>query len=118
MGPALEGMNMSCGMTADDGAITHIRASNDGLVYKMAGEGRPVGLTGTAIIDLVSILIEIGAIGNTGAINGSAIPGPARYSEQDGMREILLWEGIRLTQMDIRNLQLAKAASLQPPGFC
>jgi uncharacterized 2Fe-2S/4Fe-4S cluster protein (DUF4445 family) len=112
MGPALEGMNMSSGMTADDGAITHIKTSQKGLVYEMAGEGRPAGITGTAIIDLVSLLIGEGAISTTGTINASGIPRPARYSEQDGMREILLWEDIRLTQMDIRNLQLAKAASL------
>jgi uncharacterized 2Fe-2S/4Fe-4S cluster protein (DUF4445 family) len=112
MGPALEGMNMSCGMTADDGAITHIKTSQDGLTYEMAGDGKPAGITGTAIIDIVSIMIGGGTISYTGAINPGDLPRPARYSERDGMREILLWEDIRLTQMDIRNLQLAKAASL------
>ncbi len=112
MGPALEGMNMSCGMTADEGAITHIKASSDGLLYGMQGDGRPTGMTGTAIIDLVSALIAKGAINNTGVISSSYIPRPGRYSENNGMKEILLWENIKLTQMDIRNLQLAKAASL------
>jgi uncharacterized 2Fe-2S/4Fe-4S cluster protein (DUF4445 family) len=112
MGPALEGMNMSCGMTADDGAITHIKSSAEGLLYGMQGEGRPSGMTGTAIIDLVSLLIANGAINNAGVISAHGIPRPGRYSENNGMKEILLWEDIRLTQMDIRNLQLAKAASL------
>ncbi len=112
MGPAIEGMNMSCGMTADDGAITHIKATTHELTYIMQGEGRPLGMTGTAIIDLVSALTSKGAINKTGLIMSSHIPSPGRYFENNGMKEILLWDDIRLTQMDIRNLQLAKAASL------
>jgi uncharacterized 2Fe-2S/4Fe-4S cluster protein (DUF4445 family) len=112
MGPAIEGMNMSCGMTADDGAITHIMPTAYGLTYNMQGEGRPAGMTGTAIIDLVSALISKGAISKSGLIMSSYIPIPGRYFENNGMKEILLWDDIRITQMDIRNLQLAKAASL------
>jgi uncharacterized 2Fe-2S/4Fe-4S cluster protein (DUF4445 family) len=51
MGPALEGMNISSGMTADDGAITHIRDANGSLVYEMLGQGNPAGLCGTALIE-------------------------------------------------------------------
>lgn len=112
MGPALEGMNMSCGMTADDGAITHIKTSDGRLVFEMVGDGAPAGITGTAIIDLVSVLLGKGSVTDTGAINPSVVPVPARYSERSGMREILLWGDISLTQTDIRSLQLAKAASL------
>jgi len=80
-------MNMSCGMTADDGAITHIKTSQDGLVYEMVGEGRPAGITGTAIIDLVSLLLGEGTISNAGAINSGGIPRPARYSEREGREQ-------------------------------
>jgi uncharacterized 2Fe-2S/4Fe-4S cluster protein (DUF4445 family) len=78
----------------------------------MLGEGKPAGMTGTAIIDIVSALVLKGAVNKTGAITSFHIPMPGRYLENNGMKEILLWENVKLTQMDIRNLQLAKAASM------
>jgi len=58
IGPALEGMNISCGMTADTGAITHAWIESGSLQYQMIGTGRPAGITGTAVIDIISILLQ------------------------------------------------------------
>jgi uncharacterized 2Fe-2S/4Fe-4S cluster protein (DUF4445 family) len=112
MGPALEGMSMSCGMTADDGAITHIRESSGKLEFDKIGNGEPAGLTGTAIIELAALLLEKRAISKTGAMTKAILPSPAQYIEDDGIKEIKLFKNISITQKDIRNLQLAKAASL------
>jgi len=116
MGPALEGMNMSCGMTADDGAVTHARIDGETLEYEMIGAGSPVGLTGTALIDIIACFLKEGLIQQNGAfapdLKKRRLPRPARYSEGPKSSLILLWDDIAVSQKDVRNLQLAKGASL------
>jgi len=116
MGPALEGMNISWGMTADDGAVTHIRQAPGGLVCDVLGSGDPAGITGTALIDLLAILLDRGLVSATGAfsrdIDAMDLPEPLEPAREDGALSLNLWGRIRLTQKDIRNVQLAKAAAL------
>ncbi len=96
MGPALEGMNISCGMTAEDGAITHVAKENGEFVYEQLGSNDPVGISGTALIDLIALLLDEGSL----AANG-------RLPE-----DVPLKNGLTVTQKDIRSVQLAKGASL------
>lgn len=116
MGPALEGMNIRCGMTADSGAITHIRLHQNMLEYEMISDEPPVGITGTALIDLVSILLETGHLSAGGSfhrqIDTMTLPSPMRYENSAKGKQIKLWGNVTLTQTDVRNVQLAKAASL------
>jgi uncharacterized 2Fe-2S/4Fe-4S cluster protein (DUF4445 family) len=116
MGPALEGMNISCGMTADSGAIIHIRLNQDILEYEMIPNGSPVGITGTAVIDLLSVLLETGHLTSSGSfhpqIETRILPAPMRYEHTAKGKQINLWGNIALTQADIRSVQLAKGASL------
>lgn len=116
MGPALEGMNISCGMTADTGAITHIHLHQNILEYEMIPDGSPVGITGTALIDLLSILLETGHLSAGGSfhrqIESINLPSPMRYENTAKGKRIKLWGNVTLTQTDVRNFQLAKGASL------
>ena len=116
MGPALEGMNISCGMTADSGAIIHIRLNQDILEYEMIPNGPPVGITGTALIDLLSVLLETGHLSAGGSfhrqIESINLPSPMRYENTAKGKQIKLWGSVTLTQTDVRNVQLAKGASL------
>lgn len=112
MGPALEGMNITCGMTADEGAITHIREEKGALMYDMLGQGKPAGICGTALIDLLSIFLNKEIIDASGVIKSVSLPYPALYTERGGQRRIDLWENITITQKDVRQVQLAKGASL------
>lgn len=108
MGPALEGMNISCGISACTGAVTHIKEQCGRFNFQFDGD-TPLGLTGTAMIDLLAILLKNGIIDHTGKLHKtSALPQPA-ISETGGIR---FFENIIMTQQDIRNLQLAKGASL------
>ena len=115
MGPALEGMNISSGMTAHAGAITRIHEEPGGLTYTMIGEGDPVGITGTALMDLTAILLEKGAILKNGTFSRHMeklhLPQPLCLNNAGDSLEIKLWGEIGLNRKDIRNLQLAKAAS-------
>jgi uncharacterized 2Fe-2S/4Fe-4S cluster protein (DUF4445 family) len=116
MGPALEGMNISCGMTADSGAIIHLRLNQDILEYEMIPNGPPVGITGTALIDLLSVLLETSHLTSSGSfhpqIETRILPAPMRYEHPAKGKQINLWGNISLTQADIRSVQLAKGASL------
>ena len=121
MGPALEGMNISWGMTADDGAVTHAWIDSEKLAYKMIGKGPPVGLTGTALIDIIACFLVKGFINKNGAfaseLKHRLLPHPARYSDRLTPKQICLWNDIAISQKDIRNLQLAKGASLAASRF-
>jgi uncharacterized 2Fe-2S/4Fe-4S cluster protein (DUF4445 family) len=120
MGPALEGMNISWGMTADDGAITRIFEEKESLGHEMIGEGTPAGITGTALVDLLALLLDRGLISERGNFtigDGQALILPLRCHENQGRKELSLWGDIRLTQQDIRSLQLAKGASLTAARF-
>ncbi|HPI92384.1 MAG TPA: ASKHA domain-containing protein [Deltaproteobacteria bacterium] len=121
MGPALEGMNISWGMTADDGAITHIRETPDGLGYDMIGSGEPAGITGTAVVDLLGVLLDRGIVNPNGAFSPGletmALPAPLRPARDGDSRALGLWGPVMLTQKDIRNVQLAKAAALAASRF-
>jgi uncharacterized 2Fe-2S/4Fe-4S cluster protein (DUF4445 family) len=120
MGPALEGMNISWGMTADDGAIIRIFEEKESLGYEMIGEGTPAGITGTALVDLLALLLDRGIISERGNFTiggGQTLIPPLRCHENQGRKELSLWGDIRLTQQDIRSLQLAKGASLSAAWF-
>jgi len=114
MGPALEGMNISCGMSADDGAITRIRSTPAGLAFDMMGTGEPAGITGTALVDLIAVLLDARVIRPDGRLDldggRGGLPEGLTAAPEGDMKAVGLWGGLRLTQMDIRNVQLAKAA--------
>jgi uncharacterized 2Fe-2S/4Fe-4S cluster protein (DUF4445 family) len=116
MGPALEGMNIAWGMTAEDGAITAVEDGPRGLILRMMGSGEPAGISGTALVDLTAVLLRRGIIRPDGAfckdLKPSDLPTPLVLEEIEGMKALSLQGDIRFTQGDIRNLQLAKAAGL------
>lgn len=113
MGPALEGMNISSGMTATQGAITHFTLHNSTLTYTSLG--KPIGLSGTALVDIIAILLQVGIVDSSGVIT-NAIPesfkDQVRLEYNNGIKTLKICNDITLTQIDIRNIQLAKAASL------
>ncbi|HEY3423261.1 MAG TPA: ASKHA domain-containing protein [Negativicutes bacterium] len=122
-GPALEGMNISCGMRAAVGAIEDVAITAEGIKLKVIGDEAPIGLCGSGILAAVKELISIGLLKK----NGSFIKKEAleqtdyRYPmlRTDGKkREFILRNGqepLGITQGDIRQVQLAKGAILS--GF-
>lgn len=91
-GPCFEGANISCGMSAVEGAVCEVRA--DGT-YKTIGNTEPKGLCATGLIDLVSCLVKTEDIDESG------------FMEDE---EYALTDKVILTQKDVRELQLAKSA--------
>lgn len=115
-GPAFEGMNISCGMRASAGAIDSVRIDASGQCrITVIGEAEPAGICGTGLIDAVAELVRTGVIGPSGRFANPAqvslSPLRERLTQVDGKPAFLLAEKVHLTQGDVRQLQLAKAAT-------
>jgi len=116
-GPAFEGMHIKHGMKAVAGAIERIRVNSDLEVeYESIGNVKPAGLCGSAMIDAVAEMFKRGIIDYRGRFN-RRIETP-RLRENNGEVEfVIAWrhetatgKEITVTQKDIREIQLAKAA--------
>ncbi len=111
-GPAFEGVNISCGSRAVDGAITKVRTEENKLVLETIGNKPPIGLTGSGLLSLINELCKAGVILENGRISTEpAKIGGIHYGEANS-RRIFLTEDhkLSLTQWDIRELQKAKGA--------
>ena len=108
-GLAFEGMGLSSGMRASDGAVEKVEFTEGKLRFTTIG-GKPVkGICGSGIIDFLAVLLKAGFLETSGRMAGPETLGP--YGRNiDGQPAIQYGEGIYLTQKDIRQLQLAKGA--------
>jgi uncharacterized 2Fe-2S/4Fe-4S cluster protein (DUF4445 family) len=123
-GPALEGARISCGSRASEGAIETVVASEDDINLDVIGSQPPRSICGSGLIDAVAVLLELGIIDRTGrfveAEKLKASVSPAifsRITEHKGQLAFCLNRAanvserdLLLTQQDIREVQLAKAA--------
>lgn len=119
-GPALEGMNISCGMRAAPGAIDTVDIGKTVAVGTI-GDRPAVGICGSGIIDAVAELVKVGAIEASGRfrkLSGQESPEPWHpcLHREGGSRFILAETEcggeLAVTQKDIRQVQLAKGAIL------
>ena len=112
-GPAFEGYQIACGMKAVEGAIERVTIGADGEPRELRtiGGREPLGLCGSAVVDLLAGLVAAGVVDATGRMQAHA---RVRRSATGPGLEYLLTEGpqgeIVFTQHDVRSLQLAKAA--------
>ncbi len=96
-GPAFEGANISMGMRAITGAISSLSVHNDKIKAEVIGNTLPKGICGSALIDAIAILHKQELIGMFGEI----------ATEEES---IAIAGKVRLTQIDINEFLLAKAA--------
>ena len=90
-GPCFEGANISCGMSATEGAVYEYAQGK----IKTVGNVSPKGICGTGLVDVVAELIKIGTVDETG------------FMECESLE---IADGVEITQADIREYQLAKSA--------
>lgn len=96
-GPAFEGGRISIGMRATAGAIYAAEADNGHLRVRFIGGERPIGICGSGLVDVVAASLQLGWLDYAGRITHP-------------LKRIPLADALYLTQADIRQLQLAKAA--------
>lgn len=115
-GPALEGMNIHCGCRAEDGAISSVRLTDKGEVqFEQIGTAKIKGLCGSGLVELVAELVNSGIITASGKFaDPSDLPESlARHMiEYDEQLAFVVepQSNTILTQRDVRQVQLAKAA--------
>ena len=113
-GPAFEGGHITDGMRAASGAIERVRIDNKGIHCSTIDGAPPVGICGSGVLDAVAQLHIEGVIDDSGRMldNHPRV----RTSEKD--RGFVLVDederagrpAIVITQQDVREVQLAKAA--------
>ena len=108
-GPALEGANIFCGMRGTAGAIDHVRLVHGALQCSVIGGGKAVGLCGSGLLDAIAVCLELGIIDPSGRMAEASVPAD-RKTAADGCLALRLQDDVVLTQKDVRQVQLAKAA--------
>jgi uncharacterized 2Fe-2S/4Fe-4S cluster protein (DUF4445 family) len=128
-GPALEGAHVEYGMRAAPGAMERIHIDENTLEpkYKVIGvegwntdhaefKGRVKGICGSAIIDGVAELFRAGIVDSRGKFRKDLSSKRIRQGEK-GWEYVIAWaeetsigRDIPMTQQDVRQIQLAKAA--------
>ena len=139
-GPAFEGGDISSGMRAADGAIEACTIDKDSMEPNLSviGGGKPVGICGSGLIDVVAELFRTGIINgkgkfNYGVMSESVFPGSKRICRDEygiGAYVLVFAENsatnrdITITEVDIDNFIRAKGAIfsgiislLTPLGF-
>ncbi len=151
-GPCFEGMTISSGMRAGEGAIEHVTFEEE-LLLEIIGGGEPKGICGSGLLGVVSKLIRVGLVNSRGRLqspdSGNSITQGSRNQlttphsppsqggaeggckdtcaekkslhsdtikykkhlfEKTGKRHFRLSDHVSISQEDIRQVQLAKAA--------
>lgn len=102
-GPALEGADITWGMTGSTGAIDHVWMEEGNIKYSVLGNQEAEGICGSGLIDAVAVFLEKGILNRRGKI-------VKNYQVLNSERVVYLNEKIYLTQHDIRAVQMAKGA--------
>jgi uncharacterized 2Fe-2S/4Fe-4S cluster protein (DUF4445 family) len=76
--------------------VDHVWAENGEVKYSVIGGGKAVGLCGSGLLDLIAVLLDLEIIDETGRLEDK------EYT--------LAGTPVVLTQKDVREVQLAKAA--------
>jgi uncharacterized 2Fe-2S/4Fe-4S cluster protein (DUF4445 family) len=125
-GPAFEGAQISCGQRAAPGAIERVRIDPETLEPRVKVIGcddwsddpgfagtRVTGVCGSGIVEVVAELLLAGILTADGTIDGSLAARSTRIVPDGRTFSYVLWAGepeLRITQNDVRQIQLAKAA--------
>jgi uncharacterized 2Fe-2S/4Fe-4S cluster protein (DUF4445 family) len=116
-GPAFEGAHIKYGMKAVTGAIEKVRVhQNFEVEYETIGGVKPMGLCGSAVIDAIAEMLKNKVIDERGTFKPDVKTKRIRR-ENKNLEFVIAWSEetaigreITVTQKDIREIQLAKAA--------
>jgi uncharacterized 2Fe-2S/4Fe-4S cluster protein (DUF4445 family) len=115
-GPAFEGAGISMGMGGVEGAIDSVWLDGEKLGFTTIGGAPARGLCGSGVLDALAAFLEAGLIDDTGRVieaeEAAALPAglSALRSESETGVRLAVGSGVYLSQADVRQLQLAKAA--------
>jgi uncharacterized 2Fe-2S/4Fe-4S cluster protein (DUF4445 family) len=96
-GPAFEAGGIEMGMRAATGAITEVEALDRRVRCKVLGGGPALGICGSGLVDAIAVGLALGCIEANGRLDKEHRPFQLR-------------DTVSISQHDVRQLQLAKAA--------
>lgn len=117
-GPCFEGGGISFGMRAMPGAIERVDIDPESfdVTLKVVGGGKPVGICGSGLVDVLAKLREAGIIDRAGNFQKDVNSFRIRETEED-KEFVLAWshqadgdKDIVITENDVKNLIRAKGA--------
>ena len=94
-GPAFEGATISQGSLSVTGAIDRVWIENGTIRIHVIGDAPAKSICGSGLLDAVAVMLETGAIDESGAMDAERFP---------------LAENVSLLPRDVRQVQLAKSA--------
>ena len=110
-GPAFEGAHIKNGMRAAEGAIERVGIEDSKIHYQTIGNGKPVGICGSGVLDAIAQMVKNNIINKNGRFNEQHPfvvdkKGVVIVSKKDSkqQREIII------TRKDVSEIQLAKGA--------
>ncbi|MGM0415987.1 MAG: ASKHA domain-containing protein [Thermodesulfobacteriota bacterium] len=135
-GPAFEGGNLSCGMPAQPGAVRGVQVEDERFSLDVipaphinAGHVSALGVCGSGVVEALAAALEHDLVGHDGTIADpdevdtnlaryigfqARMPGGSQSATEEGQAYVRIYRDarvdLRLTQEDIRQLQLAKGA--------
>ncbi len=122
-GPALEGAQISAGQRAAPGAIERVRIDPATLEPRVRVIGQAAwsdepgfastqvtGICGSGIIEVIAEMRAAGILRGDGTIDGGLQARTGRIQPEGRTFGYRLWDGVTITQNDVRQVQLAKAA--------
>ncbi|MGL6106917.1 corrinoid activation/regeneration protein AcsV [Romboutsia sp.] len=118
-GPAFEGGGISCGMRASGGAIEKVNIDKETLKPELTiiGDGEPVGICGSGIIDLICKMLLTGIIDRRGKMHRDIDNDRVRFNEHEIGEYVLAFKeeynienDITVNEIDIDNFIRAKGA--------
>ena len=94
-GPAFEGSGLSCGSYGVFGAVDGVWHDGSAVCCSTIGGGAAIGICGSGIVDALAVMLAVGAMDETGAMEESPFA---------------ICEGVSVSLDDVRGIQLAKSA--------
>ncbi len=98
-GPTFEGAGIACGGNASVGAIDTVRLVNGQITHTTIGGAPAAKICGSGLIDAVAAMLDAGVLNDSGVMD-------RQYNKQF----TLPGTPVYISQMDVRQTQLAKSA--------
>ena len=103
-GPVFEGGGIRCGVPGIPGAIARAEFENGELSFFTIANKAPIGICGTGVLEIVNALVKEGIVDKTGLLAKEYFDNGYPICKAEDGKEIVI------TQEDVRQVQMAKAA--------
>jgi uncharacterized 2Fe-2S/4Fe-4S cluster protein (DUF4445 family) len=109
-GPCFEGATLACDMAGQAGAVDKIFADNGDFSFTTIGNIQAKGICGSGVIDALALMLETGLVDSTGRLLPQEETMPWMVKAYDQEKGFCLTDTVYVSQGDIREVQLGKAA--------